>query len=232
MEMIKPKITIITPSVRKEGLELVKKALSRQTLPRYLYEWIVQERVGELPTDCVWTLNRDMNTAIKKAQGELIISWQDYTYAKPDALEKFWFYYKQNPKAVISGVGNKYEDSSFKVITWQDPREITTNTFYTCPPQQIEFNFCSIPKAAFYDIGGYDEELDKWFGMDGISIVDRLNLIGGYEFKLDQTNKSYSLEHGRLPDWEEKNAIHGPYMNRQKDYLLKPILNYLLQTPL
>lgn len=40
--------------------------------------------------------------------------------------------------------------------------------------------------------------------MDGISIVDRLNLIGGYEFKLDQTNKSYSLEHGRLPDWEEK----------------------------
>lgn len=69
-----------------------------------------------MPTDCVWTLNRDMNTAIKKAQGELIISWQDYTYAKPDALEKFWFHYKQNPKAVISGVGNKYEDSSLRLL--------------------------------------------------------------------------------------------------------------------
>jgi hypothetical protein len=63
--------------------------------------------------------------------------------------------------------------------------------------------------------------------MDGYSVVDRLNLLGGYDFKIDQTIKSFSLEHGRPLMWEKKNAIHGPYNKRRQVYLNDPKLKYL-----
>ena len=220
------KITVITPSVRPEGVELVEKALKRQTFKDF--EWIVQGRDGDVPDGCVWTLNRDYNTAIRKAQGELIVSWQDWTYAKPDTLERFWTHYLLEPKTLVSAVGNKYTDDTWTVKTWQDPRERDDQgTFYPCYFNDIEWNLCSVPKQALYATGGFDEELDRFYGMDGYSVLDRLNLVGGWDFKLDQAIKSYSLEHGRPQDWEAKNAIHGPYEQRRQSYLAKPVLDYL-----
>lgn len=219
-------ISVITPSIRPEGLPIVEKALKRQTFKDF--EWIVQGRDGTLPELCVWTLNRDYNTAIRKAKGDLIVSWQDYTYADPDCLEKFWFHFNQEPKTLVSAVGNKYSDDTWSVKTWQDPRERSDQgTYYQCFFNDIEWNLCSVPKEALYAVGGFDEDLDKWFGMDGYSVLDRLNIQGGWDFKLDQTIKSYSLEHNRPKDWEEKNALHGPYNRRRLDYIANPVLPFL-----
>lgn len=220
------KISVISPSIRPEGIKLVKKALERQTFQDF--EHIIQGREGKIPEGCVWTLNRDYNKAVKKAQGELIISWQDYTFAKPDALEKFWFHYTSEPKTIVSGVGNKYSDDTWTAITWKDPRERDDQgSFYPCYFADIEGNFSAIPKTAFYDVGGFDEFLDRWYGMDFYSVMERLSLKGGWDFKLDQTNKSYSLEHDRPVEWEVKNAIHGQYNKRRKTYLANPVLSYL-----
>ncbi len=220
------KITVITPSVRPKGLKLVEKALKRQTFRDF--DWIVQGRGGEVPEGCVWRLNRDYNIAIKKAKGELIVSWQDWTYANPDVLERFWNHYQEEPKTLVTGVGNKYQDDTWTVMTWKDPRERSDQgSYYQCYFNDIEWNFCAVPKQAIYDVGGFDEFLDQWYGMDGYSVVDRINMIGGYDFKIDQGIKSYSLEHGRPPQWEEKNALHGPYNERRKDYLVNPLLPYL-----
>lgn len=219
-------ISILTPSVRPEGLALVEKALSRQTYTDW--EWIVQGRDGDLPDGLVWTLNRDYNKAIRKAKGDLIVSWQDWTYADPDTLEKFAFHYSQEPKTLVTAVGNKYANEEWLVKTWQDPRERDDQgTYYPCFFNDIEWNLCSVPKQALYDVGGFDEDLDKYFGMDGFSVLERINLIGGYDFKIDQTIKSYSLEHGRPKDWEEKNALHGPYNEFSQRYLENPILPFL-----
>ena len=54
---------------------------------------------------------------------------------------------------------------------------------------------------------------------------ERIALKGGYDFYLDQTIKSYSLEHGRPNGWEEKNAIHGPYQEIRKAYVENPTLS-------
>jgi len=221
-----PKISVITCSVRPEGLKLVEKALKRQTFKDF--EWIIQGRDGEIPKGCVWTLNRDYNMAIAKAKGELIVSWQDYTYASPQALEKFFYYFKTEPKTLVTGVGNKYTDDSFTTQTWRDPRDRSDQgSFYPCFFCDIEWNFCSVPKAALYAVGGFDEWLDYYYGMDGYSVLDRLNLLSGWDFKIDQTNRSYSLEHSRPEDWEEKNALHGPYNERRKQYMANPVLDYL-----
>ena len=235
------KISVITPSVRSEGLKLVEKALKRQTFKDF--EWII---VGNVPDTSitfpftylkdpekqegdVWVLNKAYNKAIRHAQGELIVSWQDWTYAKPDTLERFYQHFLDEPKTLVGAVGNKYQDEEWAVVTWQDPRITTEHgTYYPVYFSDIEWNLASIPKQAIYDVGGFDEYLDKWYGMDAYSVNARIHLLGGYDFKLDQTIKSYSLEHGRLTkDWEEKNAIHGPYQERSKEYIKNPTLTYL-----
>lgn len=219
-------ISVITCSVRPEGLKLVEKALDRQTLQDF--EWIVQGREGAIPNDCVWTLNRDYNHAIKRAKGDLIISWQDYTYANPDTLEKFLFHFETEPKTLVTAVGNKYQDDTWTIETWRDPRiRADEGSYYPCYFNDIEWNLCSVPKSALYAVGGFDEDLDHWYGMDGYSVVDRLNMLGGYDFKIDQTIRSYSLEHGRPDKWEDLNAIHGPYEKRRLAYVDNPVLKFL-----
>lgn len=200
-----------------DALELVERSLKRQTFKDW--EWIVQRPEGERPKGLVWTLNRDYNTAIKKSKGDLIISWQDWTYAKPDTLEKFWTHYQQEPKTLVTAVGNKYSDDTWIVKTWQDPRERDDQgTFYGCYPTDIEGNLASIPRQALYDVGGFDEEMDKYYGMDCYNVFQRINKFGGYDFKIDQTIKSFSLEHGRLDGskWDEMNWLKD---NRYEEYV-------------
>lgn len=219
-------ISVITCTARgKDGLSLVEKALKRQSFTGF--EWIIQNKSEPLD-GCVWSLNRDYNTAIKRCKGDIIVSWQDYTYACPDTLERFYNHWVSNNHILVSAVGNKYLDDTFMVETWRDPRIRRDNgTFYPCYFNDIEFNLCMIPKDAIYSVGGFDEELDMFYGMDGYSVVDRLNMIGQYDFYLDQSIQSYSLEHGRPDQWEEKNAIHGPYNMRRVTYQNNPVLSYL-----
>jgi len=160
------------------------------------------------------------------------VSWQDFTFADPYALEKFWFHYEREPNVLVTGVGNKYEDDTWAVKNWQDPREREDfDSYYECFPNDVEWNFCSCPRKALYDIGGFDEEMDfLGFGMDGVGVNERIDRLGGYLFKIDQTNKSYSLGHGRPEGWEDNNLLHGGYFERKDDLKKEgrwPILDYL-----
>lgn len=218
-------ISVITPTVRPEGLELVKKALKKQTYTDY--EWIVVSPEGERSPSDVWTLNKDYNRAIRQSKGDLIVSWQDYTSAPPDTLERFCTHFELEPKTIVTAVGNKYSDDTFSVVTWQDPRiRSDQGTFYPCFWNDIEFNLCAISRSALYDVGGFDESMDTRYGYDGYSVLDRLNRIGGYDFKIDQTIRSYSTEHGRPPKWDENNWQHH-YAEKSIEYTISPRLNYL-----
>lgn len=219
------KISVITPSVRPEGLKLVEKALKRQTFKDF--EWIVQDREN-LPEGCVWTLNRDYNKAIRKSKGELIVSWQDWTYAKPDTLERFWTHYELEPTVLVGAVGDKYADDTWTVKTWQDPRERDDQgTYYPCFFNDIEWNLCSVPRKALEAVGGFDENMDQFYGMDGYSVNERINMVGGFDFKLDQSIKSYSLEHGRNERWDDLNWLGERYNNYHIRYVENPRLPYL-----
>lgn len=240
-------VSVITPTIRPDGLELVEKALKRQTLNDF--EWVViapQEikingfgLIDTLLSDppkkdgLKWTLNRAYNKAISQAEGELIISWQDYTYAGPDVVERFLTHFKQEPNTIVTGVGDKYTQVlPYPMLrTWRDPRKNNEyGTYYSCNFNDIEGNFCSVPKRAFYDIGGFDEKLDEYFGMDFYGVLNRLSDLGGYDFKIDQTIESYSLEHDRPDGWSEYNALSGPYEDRKTKLKLNdnwPVLDYL-----
>lgn len=233
------RITVITPTIRPDGLEIVETALKRQTNQNF--EWLVGSSFRPQVGACkwvkddfkggAWTLNRIYNKLVRESQGDIIVSIQDFTFFDATALERFGTQLRLLTGAVLSGVGDKYEEvypyPSGKF--WRDPRDSGTGNIREAGFfGDIEFNFCALPKGFFYDVGGFDESLDfLGYGMDGYSVMERLYLKGGYKFYIDEGIKSYSLAHGRAKDWEEKNLIHSGYKLKAKEYEDSPVLQYL-----
>jgi len=162
----------------------------------------------------IWSFNEASNKAIKKSKGGLLVFIQDSIWFKPDALEKFYFHFQRSPQACVSGIGDQYSklDKNGKPVdkVWLDPRKRTDiGTLYECRPEDWELNFCSLPRQLIYTIGGFDEELDRFYGMDNVAVAYRLDSIGA-RFYLDQTNESFTLQHGRRKDWNENHWMkHG-----------------------
>jgi glycosyltransferase involved in cell wall biosynthesis len=215
-------ISILTPTIRPKGLDLVSKSIQRQTYDSW--EWIICapqalkreiEKVlnnkipytflgnSPLKPGQFWDLNYSYNRMIKESKGSLLVSWQDNIYIPPEGLESFWTAYKDtNGQGCISGVGDQYKslDAFGKPYNkiWLDPRKTTKyGSFYECNWTDLEWNWCAIPKQALIAIGGFCEELDfRGFGMDGYQVNERLNELG-YKIFLDQSNESYSFFHDR-----------------------------------
>ena len=224
------KISVITPTIRAEGLKLVKQALAYQDFKDW--EWIIcspkimedeiRQAVGDFPYEFIgnpplqdwqaWDLNYSYNRMIEKASGELLVSWQDYTFADPDLLYVLWKHYLDDHKALVSVLGNKYPDDDFDIPAWIDPRYSRKDYNW----QEIEWNLCSVPRKLMYDIGGFDEvNMDKRFGLDGYSVNHRLVDAKIANFLLERDSRTYSLFHGRDPEWDKKNFLCS---GKAKDY--------------
>lgn len=241
-ESIDIKISILTPCVRPEGLEIVKKALDNQKFRNF--EWLIGSKfnpnigkwISDDFSDGFWSLNRIYTKMIKEAKGELIVSWQDFTWADEKTLDKFWYCYELEPNTLVSAVGDKYTDETWQNKTWTDPRKRKDlGNFYPCYPSDIEWNLNSCPKEALDKIGYFDDEMDFiGLGMDGYGVNERIDTLGGYDFKLNQSIESFSIGHGRSDNWEKDNLIHGGYIKRKKELIDKgqwPIIaNYKLKS--
>ena len=233
------KISVITPTIRPDGLAIVANSLKNQSFQNW--EWIIcspkklEKEIRKVIGDIVpfkfignpplksgqfWDLNYSYNQLIENSSGELLVSWQDWVYADSDGLEKFWTnYIATYKKALISGVGNQYAEldrfSKATILVWKDPRLTDKyGSFYECYFPDIEYNFCAAPKKVLHDVGGFCEKLDyRGYGMDGYQVNERLNELG-YKFYLDQNNKSYSIYHDRSAHGGQENwDIHNNLTN-------------------
>lgn len=246
-----PKISVITPTIRKEGLEIIRNSLKKQNLQDF--EWLIGSPFDpEIPEarwikddfeGGFWTLNRIYNKLFREAKGDIIVSWQDWIYSPPLSLTKFLIASRDNEKGLISGVGDQYsrvgEWGRPEVKIWQDPRKTDRfGSFYECNWNDAEFNFCAMPRDAIFDAGGMDEQLDfLGFGGDQLQLCERLNDLG-YKFFLDQDNESFTLRHGRdnfggEESWNDYHVLfNGAYEGRKKQLKEKgewPRLTYLVK---
>ena len=223
-------ISVLSCSIRPERLEITNECLGRQNFKDW--EWVIvtpdflsvdrlyghndNVRVAQDPPKAegdVYSLNKAMNAGIKESQGELLIRIDDSIWFPPDALSKFWFHYKNNPMSCVSGVGDQYDqlDDNGKPShqVWIDPRKRSDlGGFYEVKPEDWETNYASFPKVLIEEIGGWDEEMDKYYAWDNVAVAYRLDKIGA-KFFLDQNNESFSYQHGRNQDWNEKSwGVH------------------------
>ena len=241
------KVSVITPTIRKSGLDIVRRSLLKQEFDSF--EWLIGSKFDpEIPEahwvrddfeGGFWSLNRIYNKLLKESKGDVIISWQDNIWAPVDSISKFY----QAVSVVhspVSGVGDQYSQLNKwgkpEVKIWLDPRRNSENSFFQTNHNAIEWNFCACPRQLLFAIGGADEKLDfLGRGGDMFQITDRLNDIQ-VPFWIDQTNESLTLRHGREDyggdeAWEKSHILYNGKYNERKEELksLKqwPILNYL-----
>ena len=219
-------ISVVTPTCRPELLPVIERCLSRQTYTSF--EWIIvapqdlhleiDRQVGHgtemytLLSDPpkkegdFWSLSKAWNKAYAHARGELIVNIQDGIWFAPDMLERFWRHYTALPKALVTVVGNQYDqiDDRGKPTNciWEDPRRKAG--FAKVDPAEMEMCVCSIPRQALLDCGGIDEEYDLGPAVGEKEMCLRLRVLG-YENYQDSDIEYRAIKHPRLTtDWDEK----------------------------
>lgn len=221
--MTAPKISVVTPSIREGGLDMVKKCLDRQTHKDF--EWIVVTPYKYTHAIIIpepekgndhYNLNKCWNLMFKKASGDLIVSIVDLMWFAPDTLEKLWFHYQSNPLSCVGGIGHQYsrvENGKPEGLVWTDPR-VKSETFYQTEPLHYELCLSSIPLKAIKDVGGADEEFDKYAAMSEKELCMRIAKLG-YTFHIDQSIEYRALQHPRLTkEWDDKYFAGQPYFQK------------------
>lgn len=237
-------VTVVTPTIRKDGLRIVEAGLKNQTIPyRWLigspfkpdnvsieHEWVEDDFKGGY-----WSLNRIYNKLFKQIDDGVIVTLQDWIWIDPKGLEKFALAIEETG-GVISGVGHQYCDTDKYgkpiIQVWDDPRfNDKYGSFYECYWEDCEWNWAAFHRDAIYEVGGMDEELDfLGYGGDQYQVCERLSILGA-RFYLDQENQSRTLKHGRVKDWDKNHVLfNGAYGERKQDLFERgmwPVLNYL-----
>jgi len=189
---------------------MVAKCLSRQTYDGEV-EWLVSTpykppepaiQVGTTPKgDYHYALNRDWNKLYRKAQGELIVNIVDLLWFPPDMLEKFWYHYQSNPKALVTTIGHQYDqmvDGKPENKMWSDPRaRLDQGSYWEIFPQDMEMCVASIPRQAIIDCKGLKEKYDYGAALSEKEMCFRLDTMG-YKFYLDSTIEYRALHHERI----------------------------------
>lgn len=226
-------VSVITPTIRKEGLDLVKKALDGQDYNDF--EWLIGSPFDpEIPGakwvkdefgGGFWSLNRIYNKLFKEAQGNIIVTLQDFIWIPPDGIEKFVDNINM-VGGIHTGVGDQYSSIDKYGIphkkVWEDPRR--TNFRVSMSPtffNNCEWNWAAFEREKIFLIGGMDEQLDfLGFGGDQFQVCDRWHDVGE-TFYIDYSNESYTLRHDRSSlggekYWDDNHVLlNGKYDQRK-----------------
>lgn len=189
------KITVVTPTIRSNGLEITHKCLLRQTFRDF--EWLT-----EYNTSGMIDVNYAYNAMLKRARGELIVSLQDYTFVQPDFLQKWWAAYQQHPRAFMTAPVGKVDDlTKMENIRWdwRSYRNDETTNVRPCTYDCWEIDNGAAPLAALKEIGGFDEALDNCgnFAGDNVNVACRAELAG-YEFLCLFDNPGVAWDHNKF----------------------------------
>ena len=198
------KISVITPSIRPEGLKPNQEALQSQTFKDF--EWLVE--MGLPPKH---DLNAAFNRMLKRAKGELVVFMEDWTKCPPDGLQKFWDAYQREPKIFWTAPLGKTLDWKTQEWDWR--------AFSDAKPEWKcwEIDWACAPLSALKEIGGFDEELDDYWSSDNVNIAYRA-FLAGYGFKLLSNNPAIALDHDKLTKHPFRDRYKPEFNNMRMSY--------------
>lgn len=176
-------ISVLTPSIRPQYLNITQECLENQTFTDF--EWLTE--IGLRNNG--FTLPSDLNKMLKRAKGDRIVMLQDCIRIDTDALERInalthelWTF----PVGQVMAFGNEPE------WDWR-----ATNDGTLLGPHYWEADFACAPKQAFFDVGGYDEEFNKGWSWDNVEVARRM-YRAGYTGYCDSSIRGVALKHDSL----------------------------------
>lgn len=183
------RISVLTPSIRPLGLEIVRTSLLKQTFDDF--EWLVEIGLGK------HDLNAAYNRMLKRAKGDLIVSLQDYLLVRPDYLQGFWHAHQKHPEAFITAPVGKVDNLQYSGEAkwdWRAYRNDEKALIRPCEWNTWEIDSACAPLAALKEIGGFDEALDGHWSADNVNVGKRAQLAG-YEFLCLFDNPALAYDH-------------------------------------
>lgn len=207
-------ISVITPTIRPIGLEPTRQALLKQTFRDF--EWLVDINcTGEVD------LNKSLNKMIKRAQGELIVFVQDYVELPEDGLQKFWDAHKERPAFYTVPV-SKYDEDG-ETWDWRAKRDGVIDWM------DWEIDCGSAPREYLFNVGGFDEELDKYWGYDNPSVGLRASMKG-YILRCLPEIRCRAYDHNKHLPHPFRGKQNQDFANTRLEYIRNGIIdvNYLV----
>lgn len=185
-----PRISVLTPTIRPEGLKVTQECLRDQTFTEF--EWLV-----EVNYTGKHDLNAAYNRMLRRAQGTLVVSLQDYIRVRPDFLERWWQAYEENRTSFMTapvGKVNAFDAGDMPRWDWRayrmNDKDTTRDNDFRC----WEIDNGAAPLEVLKKIGGFDERLDEWWSSDNVSVGKRAHLAG-YTFKCIFDNPGLAFDH-------------------------------------
>lgn len=187
-----PKVSVITPTIRPEGLNIMQDCLSLQTFQDF--EWLLE--IG-FPNKS--DLNQALNRMVKRAKGELLVFYQDYIGIRPDGLERFWNEYEKDKTSFLTASVN----DDWRLHNVNKPLEFTQ--------WEIDWGACS--REALVKIGGFDETLDQYWGFDNVNVGLRATMAGHRIMTIH--NPAIGYKHEEAPMKKNRNEEYHNYRLQQ-----------------
>lgn len=179
----------------------------------------------------VWNLAKAYNDGLRVAEGELVVVVDDFIWMQPGAISRFWEAYMEKGKALFTGVGHKApyppvtnpkgkitifsEDYRSRPagIVEQDTRIDGRTHLEEVNHSFFELAYSAFPLSVAKEIGGFDEDTDKFYCGQDRNFALRCHLRG-YSVYMDRGNENIGLFHQgfnpRPDDWEERHYNKNP----------------------
>ncbi len=204
-----PTISVVTPTIRPEGLSVVQEALQKQTYQDF--EWLVEVGLPKRGHD----LNAAYNRMLRRATGTYIVSLQDWIIPNENGLQIFLDALEADKRFYTAPVGltslrNPDESDRAFDYDWRKHRSSTDTVTWN----EWEIDWAAAPLEALKQIGGFDEALDAHWSSDNVNVGYRAQLHG-YQFGNLPENIAYGIKHDELSEHPFR-AKYNPDFNNER----------------
>jgi len=198
-------ISIITPSIRPKYLDITKEVLEKQTYSDF--EWLIEPGLVRNG----FTLPADLNKALRRAKGDIILCLQDCIWVEDDFLE----HVSRITEPTTFPVGKILNKDDKPEFDWRKERSGKVE------PREWEIDLACAPKKMFFDIGGFDEEFCRGWSFDNVELAYRASKAG-YEFYCDNSKWGVAIDHDKkhkhpFRETLESNATRAQNSKRMAD---------------
>lgn len=180
---MKPIISVITPSIRPDGLKVTWETLRDQTFTNF--EWLPRLSVPKQQSDLCY----QMNKALDESQGELIVFLQDYIRIPKDGLERMYKTFAADKNVAITAPVGKVKDF-LEQPNW-DWRHYWKSG--DVDYQKWEIDWGAVGREALGD-ERFFERYDEGFGWENVDLGLRL-ANKGVRFVVDKDNGAVAFDH-------------------------------------